>query len=110
MRPDKLMYLTLVPALLLCLLVQTPVFAQSSSPGSFDGNLGSWTWGKQKEPPSDEVEENDEGNEGRGETSWERLHTERNDEIEPPESEKTPKSLTPLDVWRMLWSKFKKDE
>jgi hypothetical protein len=104
------MYLIIVPALLFSLLVQPLVFAQPSSPEPFNGNLGSWTWGKHKEPPSDEVEENDEDDEGRGETSWERLHTERSDEIEPPESEKTPKSLTPLDVWRMLWSKFKKDE
>jgi hypothetical protein len=104
------MYLIIVSAALLSLLVQTPIFAQSASPGSFNSNLGSWTWGKQKEPPSDEIEENDEDNEGRGETSWERLHTEQDDETENLESEKTPKSLTPLDVWRMLWSKFKKDE
>ena len=104
------MHLIIVPALLLSLLVQSLVFAQSSSPGSFNDNLGSWTWGKQKETPSDEIEENDEDDEGRGETAWERLHAEQSNEIEHPESENPPTSLTPLDVWRMLWGKFKKEE
>ena len=110
MRPDELMHRTLLPVLLFSLLLQTPVFAQSSSPGSFNGNLGSWTWGKQNGPPRNEEEESDEDDEGRGETSWERLHTERSDELEHPEAEETPKSITPLDLWRMLWSKLTKKE
>lgn len=110
MRSAKLMHLMIVPALLLSLLIHSSVFAQSSSPGSFNDNLGSWTWGKQKETPSNEFEESDDNDEGRGETSWERLHAERSDEIEHPDSEKPPTSLTPLDVWRMIWGTFKKDE
>lgn len=104
------MHLIIAPSLLFLLLIHPPAWAQTSSPGAFDSNLGSWTWGKQQEPPRTEVEETDEDDEGRGETSWERLHAERDNELEYSESEKPPKSLTPLDVWRMLWSKFKKDE
>jgi len=104
------MYPTVLLALVLSFLIQLPVFAQSSTPGSFDGNLGSWTWGKQQTPPSDEIEESEEDEEGRGETSWERLHTEHSDEFEAPTAETTPTSLTPLDLWRMLWGKLTKDE
>ena len=104
------MYRITLSALLLALFLQLPAFAQSSAPGAFDGNLGSWTWGKQQTPPHDEAEEVEEDDEGRGETSWERLHTERSDELEPPAAETTPKSLTPLDLWRMLWGELTTDK
>jgi len=110
MRSDKFMRAMILLPLLFFLLIQSPTFAQSSAAGSFEGNLGSWTWGKQQTPPSSEVEELEGDDEGRGETSWERLNTERSEELEPSTSEQTPKSLTPVDLWRMLWSKLTKDE
>ena len=94
----------------LFLLIQTPVFAQSSSSDSFDGNLGSWTWGKKQAPPSNDYNESDADiDEGRGETSWERMTTERSEETEPS-SEEEPKHLTPLDLWRFVWGKISNKE
>jgi len=104
------MHRLLLPVLFFSLLLWTPVFAQPSPSGSFHDNLGSWTWGKQNEPPHTEEEESEEDDEGRGETSWERLHTERGDAVEHPEAEGTPKRITPLDLWRMLWSRLTKEE
>lgn len=102
------MYLLTLPALLLSFLIHQPALAQPSAPGSFNGNLGSWTWDKQQSSPNNELEDSENDDEGLGETSWERLNTERSEEFEPSETERTPQSLTPLDLWRMLWGKLTK--
>ena len=97
--------------LLLSLLIQTPALAQSSPAKPFNGNLGSWTWGKQQAPPPDDNAESDEeADEGRGETSWERMHSERSEETEHSAEEEEPKQLTPLDLWRLIWGKITKKE
>ena len=79
------------------LAVCGPVAAQPSPYGSVDGNLGTWTWDKPQPPKSDDGEEREPG-----ETSWERLNAERKAEAEQPAKEAAPKTLSPLQLWR-LW-------
>ena len=105
----EFMHRFILLVVLLSLFIQTPASAQSSPSAPLDNNLGSWTWGKQQNPPSDDYSESSEDeDEGRGETSWERMNTERSEETEHSDAAQEPKQLTPLDLWRFIWSKFSK--
>jgi hypothetical protein len=105
------MHRSILPAVLLSLFIQTLALAQSSPSAPFDNNLGSWTWGKQQPPPSeDHSDSGEDDEEGRGETSWERMSTERSEETEHLDADEEPKQLTPLDLWRFIWSKISKKE
>ena len=92
--------LFLVTLGLVCMLV-TNALAQSpplSRPGD---NIGSWSWDK---PSPKKVEEEEESTEREpGETSWERLQAEQ-DEQEPeapaPQQKEVLKSLSPTALWR----------
>jgi hypothetical protein len=84
----------------LSLVLCGPVAAQPSPYGSVDGNLGTWTWDKPQSPKSDDGEEREPG-----ETSWERLNAERKADAEAPAREAAPKSLSPLQLWRLLRGK-----
>jgi len=77
-----------------------PAAAQPSPYGSLEGNLGAWKWEKAQSPKNDEGDEREPG-----ETSWERLNAERNAEEAAPAKEDAPKSLSPLQMWRMLRGK-----
>jgi len=108
--------------LLLCLCLNGAALAQPSPYGTQNGNLGTWTWGRKQSPPEqDDAEEPEEpqtteGNEkadgageteektaqDRGGTSWERLQADR----EPAPAEEESKTMTPLDVWRMIREKL----
>ena len=90
----------LLCAFLLSLAVCGPAAAQPSPYGSADGNLGTWRWNKPQHPSSDESDEREPG-----ETSWERLNAERNAEEAAPPPEEAPKSLSPLQMWRLLRGK-----
>jgi len=74
--------------------------AQPSQYESSDGNLGTWRWEK---PQALRPEENEEREPG--ETAWERLNAERDTEVEPPPKEAVPRSLSPLQLWRLLRGK-----
>jgi hypothetical protein len=94
-------------SLLLALLLSTPLCpqagAQTAPYATPDGNLGSWSWDKSRPKKSEESEERE-----LGETSWERLNAERDaDKLAPPREE-VPKTLTPLQMWRLF--RGKKDE
>ena len=57
---------------------------------------------------ADEEEKAKETDQGAGETSWERLNSEREPEVAPSSEEEPPETFSPLLVWRMirrLWSK-----
>lgn len=47
---------------------------------------------------------------GQGETSWERMRTEREPEVSPPASEEPPETFSPLVLWRMLRSLWGTEE
>ncbi len=81
------------------------MFAQLPPGGSQEGNLGTWKWGKQQPtPPKEETEDTaEDSDQERGGTSWERMNAER----EPEEEKQEPKTLSPLDLWRMIREKFK---
>src|SRR5215510_513659 len=83
----------------------SPVLAQPSlygSPyGSFDGNVGTWGWGKSPSPQTDEAGEREPG-----ETSWERLDAERQAEHDKPEVQPHAELLKSLSPWR-LWRMFR---
>lgn len=81
------------------------VSAQPSQYESLEGNLGTWRWGKPQTRRDDEGEEREPG-----ETSWERLNAERNAEAEVPPNQEIPKSLTPLQLWRLLRGKNAESE
>ena len=111
----RFMYRAILLAVLLSLPIQTPALAQSSPAGPFNDNLGSWTWGKQQPPPSDDeiesaFESDEDEDEGLGETSWERMSTERSEEAEPSAEAEEPKQLTPFDLWRFIWGKISNDD
>ncbi len=94
------MRVTLLFTILLSLAVCGSVTAQPSPYGSVDGNLGTWKWEKPQAKGADENEER-----GPGETSWERLNAERKAGAEAAPAQETPKSLSPLQLWRMLRGK-----
>jgi hypothetical protein len=90
--------------LLLCLCLNGSVLAESLPDSSQEGNLGTWKWGKQQvAPQKEETDETDEDtDQERGGTSWERMKAER----EPAPEEQEPKTLTPLELWRMIREKL----
>jgi hypothetical protein len=91
--------------LLLCLYFNGSALAQPSPNSSQEGNLGIWKWGQQQPAPQkEEPEDTDEAtDQERGGTSWERMRGER----EPaPEEEQEAKTLTPLEIWRMIREKL----
>jgi hypothetical protein len=87
-------------ALLSSLVLSGPAVAQLSPYGSVDGNLGTWRWEKSQSTRNDEGDEREPG-----ETSWERLDAERSAEEAGPPKEEAPKSLSPLQMWRLLRGK-----
>jgi hypothetical protein len=106
----------ILPLLLCGLLLCSPVLAQSPpSPQAAPQN---------ESPESPEEEETfpdipaddapagaleDEKDTGQGETSWERMKSEREPEVTPPPSEEPPETFSPLVLWRMLRSIWEKD-
>lgn len=90
-------FLLLVVGIVFILPLRTS--AQNSPYTSPKGNVGSWSWGKsQPAKPADDEEEAEEREPG--ETSWERMQSERQPaETAPPEGE-ILKSLSPLSLWR----------
>jgi hypothetical protein len=79
----------------------SPVLAQPSPYGSFDGNVGTWGWGKSPAKQADKMEEHEPG-----ETSWERLDAERQAERVEPEDQPHAELLKTLSPWR-LWRLFR---
>ena len=91
---------SLLLTVLLSFVLCGPATAQPSQYESLEGNLGVWKWEKPQSKSDDEGKEREPG-----ETSWERLDAERKAELENPAKEAAPKSLTPLQLWRMLRGK-----
>ena len=94
------MRIFLFAAIFLSLTFCSPATAQPSPYGTIEGNLGNWKWDK-PQPKSEDEEEREPG-----ETSWERLEAERKAELETAPQEQTPKSFSPLQLWRLLRGKL----
>lgn len=101
-------FLLLITGLTLTLPLRAS--AQNSPYTSPKGNVGSWSWDKsQPKPVEEEDEDEDEEEQESGETSWERMQSERQPaEAAPPQGE-ILESFSPLGLWRW-WRGEKKTE
>lgn len=106
---------TLLLVVLLSLLLTIPTFAQVAPPSGSAEDTPDTEQQEEEQPTLPNMDESSEGSDesaeqGRGETSWERMNAEREAEVEPAPKEEPPESFSPVQVWRMILGLFRKDE
>jgi hypothetical protein len=76
-------------------------FAQNSPYSSPKGNVGSWSWGTSQPKQGEKEEETETETKERalGETSWERLQSERQPEETAPPQAEILESFSPHRLW-----------
>ena len=119
------MHLVIPPLLLCCLLYSSPVVAQPTldAPPTAQDSQDEEAEAPESEtvpelPPDatldsfagEEEKEAETEDQGQGETSWERMHAEREPEVTQPASEEPPETFSPLVLWRMLRSLWGTEE
>jgi len=86
-------FLLLLVSAFVCIL-PLRALAQNSPYTQPKGNVGSWSWDKSQPKHTEDAEEREPG-----ETSWERMQSERQPEEAAPPQGEILKSLSPLSLW-----------